>query len=290
MIVHGGPMKIPVYFARRFVAGESALEAIEAVKELNKDGIVATLDLLGENVSSHQQADDVVEEYYDLFKKITDSGVKSGVSLKLTQLGLDLDVTSCVERMRKILINARKHNLFVRIDMEGSFYTQTTVDVFIKLANEFENVGLVLQAYLHRSMDDAKNMAQKKFSIRVCKGAYKESSSIAFQSMDDIRTQYKNMVKILLEGGSKIGIATHDDELINWTKAYVVQNRIPSAQFEFQMLYGLRRKKALELAKEGFRVRSYVPYGTHWFPYFYRRLRERKENVFFVLKSLIADK
>lgn len=282
-------MKIPVYFARRFVAGETAQEAIEAVKELNRDGIVATLDLLGENVSTQKQADDAVEEYYRLFQLITDHQVKSGVSLKLTQLGLDFGLDFCIERMRKVLADARKHNLFVRIDMEGSFYTQATIDAFVKLANEFENVGLVLQAYLHRSMDDTKAMADKKFSIRVCKGAYKESSSIAFQNMDDIRTSYKNMVKILLDGGSRIGIATHDDELIEWAAKYVVDNNTPKSQFEFQMLYGLRRKKALELVKRGFRVRSYVPYGTHWFPYFYRRLRERKENVFFVLKSLIAD-
>ncbi len=282
-------MKIPVYFARRFVAGETAPEAIEAVKELNRDGIVATLDLLGENVSSEKQADEAVEEYYRLFQLITDHKVKSGVSLKLTQLGLDFGLDFCIERMRKVLIDAKKHNLFVRIDMEGSFYTQTTIDAFVKLASEFENVGLVLQAYLHRSMDDAKMMADRKFSIHVCKDAYKESSSIAYQNMGDIRTHYKNMVKILLDGGSRIGIATHDDELIEWATKYVTENNTPKSQFEFQMLYGLRRKKALELVKQGFRIRSYVPYGTHWFPYFYRRLRERKENVFFVLKSLIAD-
>ena len=282
-------MKIPVYFARRFVAGETAVEAIEAVKQLNKEGVVATLDLLGENVSSHAQADEAVEEYYRLFDLITQSGVQSGVSLKLTQLGLDLGLDSCVQRMRKVLISAKKHKLFVRIDMEGSFYTQITIDAFVKLASEFDNVGLVLQAYLHRSIDDTKIMVEKKFSIRVCKGAYKESSSIAFQNMDDIRTSYKNMVKMLLDGGCRIGIATHDDELIDWARTYVTENNVDKKLFEFQMLYGLRRKKALELVKQGFRVRSYVPYGTHWFPYFYRRLRERKENVFFVLKSLIAD-
>ncbi len=282
-------MKIPVYFARRFVAGETAREAIEAVRELNQEGLVTSLDLLGENVSSHQQADEALEEYYRLFDLISQNKVQSGVSLKLTQLGLDLDVRACTERMKKLLTDAKSHNLFVRIDMEGSYYTQTTIDVFLELAKEFTNVGLVLQAYLHRSLDDAQKMANLKLSIRVCKGAYKESSSIAFQSMDDIRTQYKSMVKVLLDGGSKIGIATHDDKLINWASQYVTENKTPKSQFEFQMLYGLRRKKALQLVKQGFRVRSYVPYGVHWFPYFYRRLRERKENVLFVLKSLIAD-
>jgi proline dehydrogenase len=272
-------MKIPVYFARRFVAGETAQEAIEVVKELNRNGIVASLDLLGENVAGAAQADEAVMEYDRLFDLISKNKIQSGVSLKLTQLGLDLSFNDCVERMRKVLKSAKRHNIFVRIDMEGSFYTQTTMDVFTRLAGEFSNVGLVLQAYLHRSLDDAANMAEQKYSIRVCKGAYKESSSIAYQNMNDIRAHYKNMVSVLLKG----------DLLIDWAIQYVNEHKIPKNQFEFQMLYGLRRKKALQLVKQGFRVRSYVPYGTHWFPYFYRRLRERKENVLFVLKSLIID-
>ena len=280
---------IPIYFARRFVAGETAEQAIEAVKELNRDGITTTLDLLGENVSTEKQADDAVEEYARLFDLITKSGVQSGVSLKLTQIGLDFGMDGCVSRMKKILQDAKEHHLFVRIDMEGSNYTQITIDAFLKLIENFDNVGLVLQAYLRRSVEDSKNMASKKASIRVCKGAYKEPSSIAFQNMDEIREHYKKMVSALLQGGSKIGIATHDDKLIEWAKSYTTEKNIPRTQFEFQMLYGLRRNKCKELARQGYRVRSYVPYGTHWFPYFYRRIRERKENVFFVLKSLIAD-
>lgn len=282
-------MKIPIYFARRFVAGETAEEAINAVKKINQDGITATLDLLGENVSTHAQADEAVHEYARLFDLITESGVKSGVSLKLTQLGLDLGEQKCIERMDAILTDAKKHNLFVRIDMEGSIYTELTIHVFQDLLARHNNVGLVLQAYLHRSANDAKTFGRQRASIRVCKGAYKESPSIAFQKMSDIRENYKTMVKDLLLAGSKIGIATHDEELIEWAKNFTTQNKISKTQFEFQMLYGLRRNKAKELAKEGYRVRSYVPYGTHWFPYFSRRLRERKENIFFVLKSLILD-
>lgn len=282
-------MKIPIYFARRFVAGETAEQAIEAVKKINEDGITATLDLLGENVSTHQQADEAVEEYDRLSQLITNSHIKSGVSLKLTQLGLDLGKEKCIERMDVILQKAKDHNLFVRIDMEGSSYTQITIDVFQDLLKRHDNVGLVLQAYLHRSASDALQFAQQHASIRVCKGAYKEPASIAYQSMKEIRENYKDMVTTLLLKGSKIGIATHDDELINWAKKITSEKNIPKSQFEFQMLYGLRRNKARELAREGYRVRSYVPYGTHWFPYFSRRLRERKENIFFVLKSLIAD-
>lgn len=282
-------MKIPIYFARRFVAGETAEQAIEAVKKINEDGITATLDLLGENVSTHKQSDEAVDEYDRLFQLITKNKVKSGVSLKLTQLGLDLGQEKCIERMDVILQKAKEHHLFVRIDMEGSSYTQITIDVFQDLLKRHDNVGLVLQAYLHRSAGDAMQFAQQHASIRVCKGAYKEPASIAYQSMKEIRENYKNMVTTLLLKGSKIGIATHDDELIEWAKKFTQEKNIPKSQFEFQMLYGLRRNKARELAREGYRVRSYVPYGTHWFPYFSRRLRERKENIFFVLKSLIAD-
>lgn len=282
-------MKIPIYFARRFVAGETASQAIEAVKLLNEHGITASLDLLGENVESNQQADEAVKEYYRLFEMISRQKVQSGISLKLTQLGLDLSTDQCFERMRLILTDAEKYGLFVRIDMEGSDYTDRTLDIFERLLENHTNVGVVLQAYLHRSIADAKRFAAKKASIRVCKGAYKEPANIALQKMDDIREQYKEMVKLLLAAGSKVGIATHDDQLIDWAKQYTAEQKVPRNQYEFQMLYGLRKKKAFELANGGYRVRSYVPYGTYWFPYFYRRLRERKENIFFVLKSLIAD-
>lgn len=282
-------MKLPYFFAKRFVAGETADQAIEVVKKLNQEGIKTTLDLLGENVQTKEQADQAVDEYKVLFEKMKASAVDSGVSIKLTQLGLDFGMDFCVERTKKVLQMAKEHNMFVRIDMEGSKYTDVTIHVFSKLKEKFDNVGLVLQAYLYRSEKDIQSMIDKKASIRVCKGAYKESPSIAHQSMQEIRKSYMNMVQKLLLAGCKVGIATHDDELIDWACQWTKEQNIDGVLYEFQMLYGLRKNKALELVKNGYRVRSYVPFGTHWFPYFYRRLRERKENIFFVIKSLLVD-
>ncbi|MEZ4818533.1 MAG: proline dehydrogenase family protein [Bdellovibrionota bacterium] len=282
-------MKIPIVFARRFVAGETADQAIEVVKILNQEGIKTSLDLLGENVENLQQADAAVQEYRELFDKIAAAGIDSGVSIKLTQLGLDFGLDACLERTSQVLQMAQEKKLFVRIDMEGSHYTQITIDAFLALLKDFDRVGIVLQAYLKRSMQDVANMANHHASVRVCKGAYKESESIAYHSMDEIRAQYKAMVMHLLQAKCTVGIATHDDKLIDWAVAWVEENKIDRSLFEFQMLYGLRRNKAKELVAKGYRVRSYVPYGTHWFPYFYRRLRERKENIFFVLKGLLVD-
>lgn len=280
-------MKIPIFFARRFVAGQTAAEAIKVVQNLNDDGIKASLDLLGENVKTLEDADQAILQYKDLFKQMALAKVDSGVSIKLTQLGLDFGFEACLEKTKQVLELAKENNIFVRIDMEGSKYTQVTIDVFVELRKQFDRLGLVLQSYLHRSLGDIDKMVSLKASIRVCKGAYKESSKIAYQSMDEIRDSYKKMVTSLLDAGCAVGIATHDDVLIDWAKDWVTQHNIDPQLFEFQMLYGLRMAKAKELVRDGYRVRSYVPFGEHWFPYFYRRLRERKENIFFVLKSLI---
>jgi proline dehydrogenase len=282
-------IKMPIGLAKRFVAGETSSEAIRAVEELQKDGFVATLDLLGENVESMDQADAAIAAYKKLFEQMSDSTITSGVSIKLTQLGLDFGVQICLEKVRQVLQMAKEHRIFVRIDMEGSDYTHATIDIFEKLHAEFDNVGLVLQAYLHRSMADVQRMAEMGASIRVCKGAYKEPAEIAIQNMPAIREQYKAMVQVLLEAGCKTGIATHDDNLIDWAIEWTTAHHIDRSLFEFQMLYGLRRNKGKSLIDQGYRVRSYVPYGTHWFPYFSRRLRERKENLFFVIKSLLSD-
>ena len=277
------------YLARRFVAGESIEQAILAVRTLNVDDLVASLDLLGEDVSNPSQAQATVLEYTRLLEKIACQKINSNVSLKLTQLGLKVSEDFCVSLIRQILQKAWAHQNFVRIDMEGSQYTERTLNIFYRLFSEFKNVGIVIQAYLYRSENDAIKLASLKAPVRVCKGAYKEPSSIAFQGMEDIRRNYKILVETLLKSGSKVGIATHDERLIQWVLDWTQKNQIPKAQFEFQMLYGLRRSRARQLAAMGYIVRTYVPYGSHWLPYFIRRLRERKENVLFVLKSLVSD-
>jgi len=282
-------MKALTYLARRFVAGEEMSDAMKAVTALNRDSILTTLDILGENVSSGEEADAAARGYLDLIDGITRHGVKSNVSLKLTQMGLDISDEFCRDTLQKIVSKARANGNFVRVDMEGSAYTDRTLAIFKQVYGEFKNVGIVVQAALHRTEKDVEELGRLKASVRVCKGAYKEPPSVAFQDMDDIRGNYKIIVESLICAGSKVAVATHDESLIRWMLEWSAQEKIPREQFEFQMLYGLRRKRARQLAAQGYTVRLYVPFGSHWFPYFYRRLRERKENLFAVLKGLIAD-
>ncbi|MCB0308474.1 MAG: proline dehydrogenase family protein [Bdellovibrionales bacterium] len=277
------------YLARRFVAGENMADALIAVHALNSKGVAASLDLLGEDVSSKEDALIAQKAYLELLHQINAKNAKSNVSLKLTQMGLDVDEEFCYATVKAIVEEAGSYKNFVRLDMEGSAYTARTISMFMRLFKDHKNVGAVLQAYLHRSENDAKALAAIKAPVRVCKGAYKESSSIAFMSMNDIRNSYKSMVQILIEGGSKVAIATHDEKLITWALDWTQDNHIPKDQFEFQFLYGLKRSRAKDLASQGYQVRTYIPFGTHWMPYFFRRLRERKENVFFVLKGLFED-
>ena len=264
-------------------------DALRAVRLLNSQQVEATLDFLGENVTDRREAENARDEYLHLLEAIAREHVRSNVSLKVTQMGIDVDEGLCFESVAAILAKASQFGNFVRIDMESSNYTERTLRIFERLFSLFPNVGIVIQAYLHRSEKDARHLAELRAPVRVCKGAYKESSAVAFQPMGDIRRSYKQLVEILLTAGSKVGIATHDESLIRWALQWTSGHSIPREQFEFQMLYGLRRARGRDLAAQGFTVRSYVPYGTHWLPYFVRRLRERKENIFFVLRSLVAD-
>jgi proline dehydrogenase len=214
--------------------------------------------------------------------------VERNVSIKLTSLGLDVAQDFCLEQVASILNAARGVGGFVRIDMEGSKHTQRTIDVFRELRRAYENVGIVLQAYLHRTEEDVKQAVARGDRVRLCKGAYKEPPDIAWTKMDDIRDSYRRCARLLLGSGNYPAIATHDESLIqdviDWTRS----NGVSAQRFEFQMLYGLRPRRWDELVRDGFNMRIYVPYGTHWFPYFYRRLRERKENIFFVLRGLFG--
>lgn len=280
-------MKLPFALAKRFVAGESFEDAIPKVKELNAKQIKVTLDLLGENVDDRRTADDTVEQYIMLLKSIGEACLDSTISIKLTMMGLDIDPDYCKDNLFKLLDVARETDQFVRIDMEGSDYTQVTIDIFKEAFEEYGNhVGIVIQAYLHRSKKDIDELARMGADVRICKGAYKEPEEIALQDMDDIRAAYKEFAKILLEKTPYPRIATHDDELIEWVKGYVAQQNISKDRFEFQMLYGLRQETMEEFAAGGYNARVYVPYGTMWFPYFKRRLMERKENIWFVLSTM----
>jgi len=281
-------MKLPFVFAKRFVAAETFNATIPKIKAINQKGIKVTLDLLGENVTSQSTADETVDTYIGLLNKISQAGLKSTISVKLTMMGLDIDPGYCKENLFKLLDEAKKLNSFVRIDMEGSDYTQQTVDIFKEAHQKYSSnvVGIVIQAYLHRTKDDITELAEMNADVRLCKGAYNEPDLIALQKMSDIREAFKAYAKTLISKTSFPRIATHDDELVNWIKEFVENNKIPKDRFEFQMLYGLREETMEELVTEGYKARIYVPYGTMWFPYFKRRLMERKENIWFVLTTM----
>jgi proline dehydrogenase len=280
-------LKVPTILARRFVAGETPEAAVAAGKKLRARGINATFDLLGEDVLDQEAARRSALENEALLKMIP-AEVERNISIKLTMMGLDISRDFCLERVAEVLDVARQVKGFVRIDMEGSKHTQATLEAFQRLRKDYDNVGIVLQAYLRRTEDDVKEAVRRGDRVRLCKGAYKEPESVAFQKMDDIRANYRKCVGLLLDGGDYPAVATHDEGLIRHVLGYVAEKSIASSRFEFQMLYGLRPRRWDELVKAGHRMRIYVPYGTHWFPYFYRRLRERKENVFFVLKGILG--
>ena len=280
-------MKALTFLARRFVAGETAEKAVEAGIALKKRGITATFDLLGEDVLDREAAMRSAEANKVLLRLIPD-GVERNVSIKLTTMGLAISDDFCLEQTAGVLDAARAVGGFVRIDMEGSAYTQKTIDAFQTLRQRYDNVGIVLQAYLHRTEDDVKAAIARGDRVRLCKGAYKEPPEIAWTKMDDIRASYRKCVRLLLDKGNYPAVATHDESLVQDVVDYTREQKIGSERYEFQMLYGLRPGRWDTLVAAGHRVRIYVPYGTHWFPYFYRRLREKKENLFFVFKGIFG--
>lgn len=280
-------MKALAFLARRFVAGEEPADAIAAGLALRRRGIAATFDLLGEDVNDREAARRSAECNRELLRLIPPD-VERNISIKLTVLGLDISEDFCLELTASVLDVAREVGGFVRIDMEGSKHTQRTLDAFRKLRRTHDNVGIVLQAYLFRTEDDVKQAVARGDRVRLCKGAYKEPPEIAWKDMEDIRASYRRCAHLLLEKGRYPAIATHDELLIQDALEFARAAAIPARSFEFQMLYGLRPRRWDELVAAGHNVRVYVPYGTHWMPYFYRRLRERKENVYFVLRSLFG--
>lgn len=281
-------MKLPFVFAKRFVAGEEFSSSVPAAKQLNKAHHQLTLDLLGENVTSRSQADQNVEAYIDVLKGIKQHKLLSGISIKLTMLGLDIDVEYCADNLFTLMEHARSQNQFVRIDMEGSAYTELTLDLFKRAHAEYgaQHIGTVIQAMLHRSKEDIAELASLGADVRLVKGAYKESRSRAYQQMSDIREAFNAYAEVLINNTSFPRFGTHDDQLIRAIRSYLADYDIPSSRVEFQMLYGLREQGLIDLNRLGYPTRVYVPFGTDWFPYFSRRLAERKENIWFVISTL----
>ena len=281
-------MKLPFVFAKRFVAGEEFSSSVPAAKQLNQANHQLTLDLLGETVTSRSEAHHNIKAYIDVLKGIEQHKLLSGISIKLTMLGLDIDVEYCVDNLFTLMEHARSQNQFVRIDMEGSAYTELTLDLFKRAHAEYgaQHIGTVIQAMLHRSKEDIAELASLGADVRLVKGAYKESRSRAYQQMSDIREAFNAYAEVLINNTSFPRFGTHDDQLIRAIRSYLADYDIPSSRVEFQMLYGLREQGLIDLNRLGYPTRVYVPFGTDWFPYFSRRLAERKENIWFVISTL----
>jgi proline dehydrogenase len=289
--------------ASRFIAGETHADAIQAVRALNASGISATLDHLGENTVDEEAARQATEEVIEILEQIERCNVRSNVSIKLSQLGLILDEGLCQQNLALILETARATNNFVRIDMEDSSLTQKTLDAYFWAQQQgFENTGIVIQSYLYRSEADILALGERGGRVRLCKGAYKEPAEIAFPKMKAVNQSFDHLVDLLyaatlaneapvISADGRIppipALATHDDRRIQYARTAADRAGLPKSALEFQMLYGIRRDLQKQLAEEGYPVRVYVPYGTHWYPYFMRRLAERPANVWFLVSNLM---
>ena len=273
----------------RFVAGENIDEAVAAIRELNAENCSASFDHLNESVANAEEAAGEVEEYLHILERIDQTGINSNASIKLTQFGLELDPELAYNNARAIVEDAARRGNFVRVDMESSKVTQVTIDIFKRLRAEFglNDVGIVLQSYLRRTYADAEELVKIPARIRICKGAYNEPPEVAFPDKKDTDENYVRVMQLLLASGTYHGIATHDPKMIDATINFSQREGIPKSAFEFQMLYGVRRDLQRQLAKDGYNMRVYVPYGKHWYPYFMRRLAERPANIWFVMKNLL---
>jgi proline dehydrogenase len=284
-------MRRPGSFARRFVAGETLDEAITAARAVESRGYQVTLDLLGESVRTVESAAEATTAYVSIVRAIEQAGISRNISVKLTQLGLDIDHATTVDNLRRILDPADRAGFFVRVDMEGSAYTGATLDVFeTAWTIGYRNVGVVLQSCLKRSEADARRVNALGARIRLVKGAYREPRTIAFQKKSDVDAAFVSLMQLLLTEGTFPAIATHDPAMIDATRSFARERGFGPEQFEFQMLYGVRRDLQESVRRAGHGVRVYIPFGREWFPYFMRRLGERPANVGFVVRSLLAEK
>lgn len=274
-------------FAKRFIAGEDPHTAVQAICKLHSAGFLSSIDILGENVNSREQAASARELYVELIEKVEPKNFPMDFSVKLSQMGLDIGEAFCRENLDAILTAAGKNT--VRFDMEGSDHTQSTLEMCLELHSKYKNLGQAVQAYLFRTEADVDQLIENQISVRLCKGAYKENSSIAYKSMDDIRENFLSLGYKLLKEGIRPAIATHDEYLLLKFLSFVEKENIPPESFYFEMLYGVGRDLQRTLLKKGFQVRIYTPFGKAWLPYTIRRLLEKKENMVFVMTNLFKE-
>jgi proline dehydrogenase len=275
--------------ARRFVAGEELDDAIAAARASNEEGLMASLDYLGENVLSEAHARRVRDAYLGIFDRLAQEKLDANVSLKLTQLGLDLSEELCQSLVETIVSRAAGYGNFVRIDMEGSAYTHRTIELVKRVRARSDAIGVVVQSYLYRSEQDVKDLLRIGCRMRLCKGAYQEPPEIAFPRKADVDRNYIRLMQLLLASGIYHGIATHDPRMIAATIRFAAERGLAKNKFEFQMLYGIRTDLQQRLVRDGYRMRVYIPYGRDWFPYFMRRLAERPANLMFFVRNLFRS-
>ncbi|MEC1667324.1 proline dehydrogenase [Bacillus mojavensis] len=272
--------------ARRFVAGDTIESAVRTIKKLNQSGLCTTIDYLGEYAATHKEASRVAAECKKAIQAIAEHRLDSELSLKLTSLGLDISEELAVSHLRDILSAAKENGVAVTIDMEDYSHYEQTLAIYRQCKQEFDMLGTVIQAYLYRAAEDIRKLHDLKPNLRLVKGAYKESAAVAFPDKKGTDLHFQSLIKLQLLSGNYTAVATHDDDIIAFTKKLVAEHDIPLSQFEFQMLYGIRPERQKELVKEGYKMRVYVPYGTDWFSYFMRRIAERPANAAFVLKGI----
>jgi len=282
------PRSIVHIFAKKYIAGETLVDAVRVVKELNEKGIHATMDVLGESVNTKQESELAMKECLTVLDSINEHKLNSNLSLKPTQLGLIIDKQFCFEQISAILDKAKDYNNFVRIDMENSSTTDATLELFNKLKKKYSNVGIVVQAYLKRTHDDIKEQNKLGTNYRLCKGIYVEPAEIAFKERQQVRDNYLKILEKMFDDGNYVGIATHDDYLVNGAYELIKKKNIPKNRYEFQMLYGVKEDLRDKINADGHKVRIYVPFGEHWYKYSIRRLQENPQLAWYITKSIFS--
>lgn len=282
------PKPVVYIFAKRYISGEKLEDAIRVVKELNAKGIVATMDVLGEAVSTKKECEEAKVECFQVLDAINQHNLNANLSLKPTQLGLGIDEEFCHSLLVEILEKAKSYNNFVRIDMEDSPFTDVTIKMFNRLREKYNNVGIVVQAYLKRTLSDVKELDKSGTNYRLCKGIYVEPQEIAYKEYQRVRDNYLDILKQMLDDGNYVGIATHDDYLVDNAKKILVEKNITKDKYEFQMLYGVKESLRDKINKEGHKIRIYVPFGEHWYKYSIRRLQENPNMAWYITKSIFS--
>ncbi len=286
-VLNSSAKKVGLKFgAKRFIAGETMDQAVHAMKKLNDDGLLVTVDYVGEFITTEAEAKAMADGSIEAIEMIQRHGLKSQLSLKMTSMGLDISDDVVMNNMRRILTSAKENDVYVTIDMEDYAHCQKTFDIYYQLANEFDNLGTVVQAYLYRTEKDLEDLNAYSPKIRLVKGAYKESSEVAYPEKKDIDHNLKKCIVKHLQNGHYTMIASHDDAIIEFAKQYTKEHNIPRSQFEFQLLYGICTEKQKQLVAEGYTVRVYMPYGRDWYGYFMRRLAEKPSNVMLIAKGV----